>query len=131
MSEDNVEIVRLLIEAWNVRAEGWVDAYASEAEFHMPPEWPGDSMYSGHDGIMRCAAELAENFDDARWEVDRLIDAGESVVVTLHVRRRIKSSGSWIEQPQGAVFDVRDRKIMRVRTYFSWAQALEAVGLTE
>jgi ketosteroid isomerase-like protein len=130
MSQENVEIVRQLIQAWNRRADGWVESYHPEAEFHMPPEWPGDPVYSGHDSIVRCAAELADNFNNAQWEIQRLIDADERVVVTILVRGRIESSGSWIAQPLGAVFDLRDGEINRVLTYFSWAEALEAVGLS-
>jgi ketosteroid isomerase-like protein len=129
MSQANVELVRQQIGAWNRRAEDWPEFYDSEAAFHMPKEWPEDAVYSGHDGIRRVDALLADSFDEYHWDVERLIDSSECVIGLYRARGRIKDGGAWLEQPVGAVYDFRGDKILRVRTYFTWQEALEAAGL--
>jgi hypothetical protein len=51
------------------------------------------------------------------------------VVALYRSRGRIKDGGAWLEQPIGAVVYLRDSKILRVLSYFSWAEALEVGGL--
>jgi ketosteroid isomerase-like protein len=125
----SVEIVREQIQAWNRRADGWVEFFDSDAEFHMPPEWPEDPVYRGHDGITRVDVLLAEGFNEFHWDIDRLIDAGDCVVGLYHARGRIKEGGTWLEQPIGAVSFLRDGKIVRMRSYLTWSEALEAAGV--
>jgi ketosteroid isomerase-like protein len=131
MSQQNVEIVREQIQAWNRRADGWVEFFDLEAEFHMPSEWPEEPVYKGHDGLARIDVVLAESFDEFHWEIERLIDAGDRVVGLYHARGRIKEGGAWLEQPIGAVVSLRSGKVLRVCTYFTWSAALEAAGVRE
>jgi ketosteroid isomerase-like protein len=108
-----------------------VDFYHSDVEYFTPPEWPEDAVFRGHEGIRRGAALWAENFNEYRWDIERLIDAGGCVVGLYHHRGRIKTGGAWVESPVGAVFYMRDGKIARVATYFSWAEALRAARIEE
>jgi hypothetical protein len=40
MSQENVEIVRKLNEAFNLHEKGWIEYYGTGAEFHAPPGCP-------------------------------------------------------------------------------------------
>jgi uncharacterized protein len=131
MSRENLETVRQLNAAFNNRSEGWADFYAPEAEIRTPAAWLEDSVYIGPGGIGRIAAAISESFDELRWDTERMIDAGDCVVALYRSRGRIKGSDAPIEAPVGAVFYVRDGKVMRALFYFSWADALEAVGLAD
>jgi hypothetical protein len=54
-----------------------------------------------------------------------------SHVVLLFARGQIRGGVAPIEQKLGYVWEVRDRKGVRIQVYFSWEEALEAAGLKE
>src|SRR5437588_278881 len=122
MSKEDMELVRELNRGFNTSAEGWVELYDPEVEFHMPREWPEESIYRGHEGILRVAELWRQNFSEYRWDEDQLIDAGDCVIGLWHHRGRVKDSGDWIEQRVGTVMYAREGKIVRVLSYFSWEE---------
>src|SRR6188472_3238467 len=70
MSEENVEIARKHLDALNafmrgkISSEAWLALWDEEAEFYpLRAQLEGES-YSGHDGLMRFVAELAEDFEE-------------------------------------------------------------------
>jgi ketosteroid isomerase-like protein len=131
MSESRVELLRGLNVAFNERGD-WLDFYAPEVEFHMPPEWPEDPVYRGEEGLREAVRLWTESFDEYRWDEKRLIDAPPDGVVGLYEQRgRIKQGGTWIEQAIGVVFRFRGGKIVRADAHFSWAAALEAAGVSD
>ena len=130
MSESNVELVRRLNALFNARDPRWFDLYADDVVFAMPPEWPEEPVYRGHEELARLEALWRENFDDYRWDAVELIEAGEATVVGLfHHRGRIPNQGTWIEQAVGTLFTFRDGKVAEVRNWFSWDDALAAGGV--
>ena len=48
-----------------------------------------------------------------------------------HVEGRGKASGVPVEMPVGQIFDFRDGKVYRIRSYPDHGEALKAVGLAE
>jgi ketosteroid isomerase-like protein len=87
--------------------------------------------YSGHDGLMRFVAELAEDFEDVRFEVEETRNAGEQLVGIGRFRARGRASGVDLNIPIGAVWRVRRGKMVYTRLFSEPAQALEAAGLSE
>jgi ketosteroid isomerase-like protein len=128
VSEENVEVVQASADAYNA-GEDWIEFFDSEATLHDPPEWVDRTVHRRHDGIRHASARWSENFSEFRWDIERLIDAGDRVAALVTQRGRIRQSDAWVEQPVGAVFEVRDRKITRLSIYFSWDEALKAAGL--
>ncbi len=132
MSQQNVEIVRRTIEAFNREGVEAALAYMDPAiEWVGPPEWLEDSLYKGHDGVRKIALLWSEIFDEYHLDWERGIDAGDHVVVLLIQRARIKGSGDPIEQRIGYDWELRDGKGVSVHVYFSWEEALEAGGVRE
>ena len=132
MSQENLEIIRRQNEAFNRGGDDWVEFYDSEAELHMPPGgWFDDPVYTGHDGIKRAAALWTEAVSEYHWEIAKLIDAGDCVVGLYRFHSRVTEGGAWLEPPLAAIFDLRQGKIVRALTYFSWDEALKAAGLEE
>jgi ketosteroid isomerase-like protein len=132
VSQENVEIVRRTIEAFNGDGvEAALQYLDPEVEWLAPPEWLEERLYKGHDGIHRLASQWSENIDEYRLDPERFIDAGDAVVVLLFARGRIPGGAAPIEQKLGYVWEVRDRKGVRIQVYFSWEEALEAAGLEE
>jgi ketosteroid isomerase-like protein len=62
--------------------------------------------------------------------VERYADAGDDVVVQVREKGQGRS-GAAVERRLGNVYTLRDGKIVRVRLFGSWNEALEAAGLSE
>jgi ketosteroid isomerase-like protein len=131
MSQENVEIVRAAIDAWNRRDWGGTlkDA-APSFEFDFSRSMgPGRGVYS-LDQMGQYFRELTEAWEDLRLEPGEFIEAGEQVVMpnTLYVQGRdgieVQARGAW-------VWTIRDRSITRLCFYQERQDALEAVGLSE
>jgi ketosteroid isomerase-like protein len=132
MSQENVEIARAAIDAWNRGdREAWLALWDEEAEFYpLRAQLEGES-YRGHDGLERFFGELAEDFEDVRVEIDEARDGGEQVVGIGRFRARGRVSGVDINVPLGIFARVRQGKIVYARFFSEPAEALEAAGLRE
>ncbi len=82
MSEENVEIVRSLFEAWNA---GDIDALR---EMHGPDmilqtveDWPELGPYVGREAFMHFVEQLRGTWDADAVEATGIIEAGDRVVV--------------------------------------------------
>jgi ketosteroid isomerase-like protein len=132
VSKENVEVVCDAIAEFNrAGIEGALDYFDRSVQWFAPPEWLEDRLYEGHEGLRRVASVWTENFDEFRLDLETAIDAGDHVVALIHQRVRIKGSDSGIEHRVAWDCEVRNGKIESVHTYFSWEEALEAVGLAE
>jgi ketosteroid isomerase-like protein len=128
MSKSRAEVLRELNESFNSGAD-WIHFYDPDAEFEMPPEWPEEATYRGHEGLRKALALWRENFDEYHWEEDQLIDGPDCIVGLYHQRGRIKRTDTWIDQKIGCVWQFRGERIIRVRGFISWEAALEAAGI--
>ena len=132
MSEENVEINLSIVDAWNRGdREAWMALWDEEAEFYpLRAQLEGDS-YRGHEGMERFLGEMAEDWEDVRFEIDETRDAGEQVVGIGRFRARGRASGVDINVPVGVFTRVRQGKIVYARFFSEPADALEAAGLSE
>ena len=136
MSEENVEIVRALTEAFQrrdyERAGGFYDP---EIEWHTGTEGVAPGMagvYRGMDGAREFFERWLSAWTDLRFEIEDIRDAGDQVVLLIGDQTQTgRKSGVAIEfPPHGFVFTVRDRKIVRAHWYPDQESALEAAGLS-
>jgi ketosteroid isomerase-like protein len=132
MSKENVEVVLAAFDAWNRGDhDAFMNLWDEEAEF-----WPFRAQlegraYRGRDGLCRFIAEVAEDWEELRFEVGEIRDAGEQMAGRGRFRARGKASGAEVDAPFGFVGGVRDRKVVYARFFSDPAQALEAAGLRE
>jgi ketosteroid isomerase-like protein len=132
MSRENVEVVRRAFAEFergnfwvpecfdpNVRVV-WLDALAV-----------GEPESVGLEGLSRGIKRWVEPFEHVTMRAERIIDAGDQVVVIAAWRGRGKRSGADSEWRYGAVWTLRDGKVTSVVSYRDPADALEAVGLRE
>jgi ketosteroid isomerase-like protein len=131
MSQQNVELVRKSFEAHNTGGiEAALPFYAPDFVWDPGPDWIENRAYRGHEGARALDAIFAETFQDYVLEAHEIRAVGEEVVALYEAIGRIKGSGAPIRQPLGIVVsDFRDGMIGEVRSFFSWQEALEAVGL--
>ena len=131
MSQDNVEIARAAIDAWNRR--DWDAALrdaAPDVEYDLSRALgPFRGVYR-RDEVQRAWADLTEGFTSARLEPDEFIEIGEHVVVpwTFHAVGR---EGVEVESRVTFTFTVRNGSIVRVRLHQDRQEAIEAAGPSE
>ena len=133
MSQENVEISSNAIAALNRDGvEGFLAYCDPNVEWITPPDFPEEAVFNGHDGVRRAIALFGEQLDDFRVELERVVDVDKDrVVVLLYQSGRIKGSGHTLREPLGVATEFRDGKATRFQVYFSWREALAAVGLAE
>lgn len=126
MSEENVEVVRRIYEAW-LRGDSARDLIDADVEYVNPP----DAVEGGTRRGRRAFAGIRDAYDDVRVEPERFIDAGPDVVVIARITGKGRGSGVDIDWRQGYVWTVRDGKAVRFRWFTKPEQALEAAGLSD
>jgi ketosteroid isomerase-like protein len=135
MSSRNVETIRRLYDAWKADDYETVFAtYDSDIRINPDPEawWVGvDDDYRGHDGMRRYMSAVYEAFAEYRPEVERIVDAGGGMVLTLAVERaRGRGSGAEVTAYKTAhLWTLRDGKAVQVDLFMDRGRALEAAGL--
>ena len=132
MSEENVKIALAAVDAWNRGdREAWLALWDEEAEFHpLRAQLEGES-YRGHEGLERFLAEMTEQWEKVRFEIEETRDAGEQVVGIGRFQARGRASGVDLNVPLGVFTRVRRGKIVYARFFSEPAEALEAAGLEE
>ena len=132
MSQENVEIVRRMNEAWNGRDHGaWLAAYSPEAEIDWSrSRGPLKGVYRGHDELEAFWDAFWSTFEDVQVEYHGFTEVGREGVVpnTAHVLGR---QGIEVVARSTFVFTVENGRITRLRMFQERADALEAAGLSE
>jgi ketosteroid isomerase-like protein len=132
VSQENVEIVKRAIRAWNER--DW-DAYPALAhpdfEYQGLAEWPGlpGESFRGLEELRHRLTTIDSELDDFRNEPLELIDAGERVVVVSTISGIGRRSGAPVRFEEAFVYTLRDRRVARVEACGTREQALEVAGL--
>jgi ketosteroid isomerase-like protein len=131
MSQENVEIVGRFVAAW-ARDDRAAAAELADPEVEQHPTVGGverGRVLRGVDEIMQDYERVEETWDEHRVEPEKIIDAGDRVVLFQREFQRGKSSGVELEIEAAVIFDLRAGRITRVQGYMDRAAALEAVGL--
>ena len=133
MAEPNVEIVRQVYECVNQRR--W-DALAElldpeVAQYGTVGGLEEDTVVRGPTEIAQMYESEADAWDQQRIEPERLIEAGDQVVVFQREHQRGRSSGLELVDETAALIDLRDGRVVRIQGYMDRAAALRAAGLSD
>jgi hypothetical protein len=138
MSREDVEIVRRVYEAATHGDAATVLAlYDPEVEWDTRGHPAGSitghiGIYHGHEGVRNWFRSWDEEFEDLRYEIEELIDAGDQVISVSTWRGRGRASGVEVEWKHHAgIWTIHDGKIVRVVWFRTRVEALEAAGLSE
>lgn len=133
MSQENVEIVREMCEAFN---DG--DMEGALAKLHPEVEWHGTvggldegKVFRGHREVISAFVESAQAWERQTLETTRFIDAGDRVVVFWHEVARGRQSGAQVETDTAVIYTVDAGGVVRVDPYMDRDLALESAGLSE
>ncbi len=109
MSQENVEIVRRVMEAWNRQdIEGILALTDPEAEYVNAPTAVEPGTRRGHDGLAAVARTQWESLPGARQEIDRLHDRGDEIISVGRVSRLMPGSDARIDNPILLSWTIRD-----------------------
>jgi ketosteroid isomerase-like protein len=138
MSQENVEIVRKMAEAFNSGDfETAVELLAPDIEYHELPGIPGAGegvgVYHGREELVRWFAEFLGGFEEGfQSRYERISDVDETHVVSVENWQGVGvRSGIPVEMTAAALHTVRDGRIAQMRYFRTEAEALQAAGLSE
>jgi ketosteroid isomerase-like protein len=137
MSQQNVEIVRRVYEAfnrWGVDPRGERNPEIPpllhpEVEFHTYAGAPEAGVYRGREAVIAYHERVFGQFESVRIQLEELLSAGDHVVVISRQHTVPRGSEAEIMQRVVDVWTVREGLLAERRAFQTRAQALEAVGL--
>jgi len=122
MSQEKVEIVRGVIEAWNRRDFGTLMSFgADDVELRLIggfADMIGDT-FDGPAEVLRFWREMIIELDASR------------VLVVTHFQARGRGSGIEVDASGAQLWNVRGGEVHSVKLFQSKAEAVEAAGLSE
>jgi len=130
MSQENVEIVRKAVAAFNARdRKELLSLMDPEIEYQSPME---QRTYRGLDGMIQYRDDVDAVLDDFHTEDDRFLDVGEDRVLYLYrIVGRGAGSGVPVARQNAMLWQIKDGRLFRGRAYLDQRAALEAAGLSE
>ncbi len=135
MSQENVEIVRRLVDAWNRQdPEAVLAPIHPEGEYVNAPAAVEPGTRRGHDEIVAVMRKQWEILSNPLLEIDRLDDRGDEIITVARVSRTMPGSDARISNPIVFSWKFRDGKLIRLEQLGGGANfpdALKAAGLSE
>ena len=96
MSQENVEIVRQTMDAFNRRdRDAWLALNDPELEFRADPEWPESGTVRGREAVWDFIVNLTDAWEQGAFEMVEVIHAGDDKLAT-RFRRPVKGKASGI-----------------------------------
>jgi len=128
MSQENVERLMVLLEQVFGARRVDPERLADDVEWVNPPEAVEPGTRRGVDSFNRAIANVFAAWDDVRFEIERVIDNGDDVVVLGRIHGHIHGPGMEVDSPHGQIWSFRDGLVTRMRWVNSHSEALEESG---
>jgi ketosteroid isomerase-like protein len=120
-----------LVQTWMATFDGDSDVFRDT--LHPDIEWyPFEDNHTpshGIEGAMRIRNGWLEAWDEMHVDLEQVVEEGDTIVASVHVTGRGKSSGIEVDTRIHLLFKNRDGKIAYVFEYTERAAALAAAGL--
>ena len=131
MSEENVEIVRAVIDGWLRGDPSTLDLLAEDVVYVAPPTMPGGRTYHGHEGVLQWVVDWRAEWADYELEIERVEDLGDQVMTAERNKATGKRSGVEVDMRTFSLWSFRDGKVFRWQGFPTEEAALETAGLSE
>jgi SnoaL-like domain len=133
MSEQNVDLTRRFIEAFNARDIDGQVAYGDPSiELHSTFAAVGGAIYHGHDGMRSWHRDLVAIWGDVlRAEAEAYFDLGEHTLTFYLLHGRGQHSGVEVAMPVAGVFRWNERLVVYFKGYVNREDALRDLGVSE
>ena len=129
MTRQDEETVRAGLAALNRRdVDGMLATLHPDAEMIPLKAVLEGSVYRGHAGLRRWYADMSEDWDDLRIDVEEVRSLGDGRVLVLARFHALgRSSGVLLDQPAAWICRLVDGRVAQLRFYPD-AQAAEAAA---
>jgi len=135
MSQENVELFRRALEAFNRRdLDALLEQLDPEAEWHpgVQSSLEGETTtFRGQEEVRKGLQGLIDAFEDLYLEVSEMRDLGDRVLAMGRLQAHGTESGVEIESPWAYLVEFRSGKAIWVRAFLDRKEALDAAGLRE
>jgi ketosteroid isomerase-like protein len=131
MSEENVEVVRAVIDGWMRGDSATLELISEDVVYVAPPAMLGGGTYHGHAGVLQWFAAWRQEWADYELAVEQFEDLGAQVLTVERNRATGKRSGVGVEMHTASLWSLDGGKIVRWEGYANKELALEAAGLSE
>jgi ketosteroid isomerase-like protein len=130
MSQENVEAAKRAMDSYNTR----------DLDYElMTPDFEWTTAMAGVDNEVMRGREGIDNYYenlDAVWEHVRVFggewrDLGDRVLWLGQMEGRGRGSGATVVSPAASLYEFRDGRISRIRSFLDHGEALRAAGLEE
>jgi ketosteroid isomerase-like protein len=132
MSQENVEIVRALFDAWAIGDfTAGAEALDQNVVFVVSPDFPAFGVFLGLDGIRSYMRDFLAQWE--RWTVEakQIEPVGDTVLVRVVQHGKGRTSGIEGAAPHFMLFTFRANKIVRMETVMHEHEARGLAGLSE
>lgn len=131
MSQGNVELAQRVYEAVNRRDLEALLALVDDEVTLLAIAAYVDGGYHGHGGVRQWWENMFEAFPDYTIDIGEVRDFGNATLAALRILGHGSESGAPFEQRLFQIIEWRFAKAVRVESFRSEAEALEAAGLSE
>ena len=133
MSQENVEVVRKVIDAFNRGdLDAWGGFLSPEVAWESLPLPGFRDVYHGRAEAREWIELLLEVFEEVHLKIDEITALSDHrVLMVASVTGRGRGSGLPVERPSGEVLWLADGLITRRQVFWTRDEALEAAGLRE
>jgi len=126
MSRENLEVVERFLWAFENDTEAFRDTCHAEIEWR--PFEEDHTPSHGVEGAMRIRNEWLGSWDQHQVDLQELVEEGDSVVASVHLRARGKASGVEVDTWLYPQFKLRDGKVVYLFEHLDREAALEAAA---
>src|SRR5262245_5761408 len=133
MSQENVEIVRRAFEAFGTGdREGSLDGLAPDFEFQPSGRFMDtQSVYRGPEGMRDFWRTFRDAWEDLWIDIDRIEDLGDRVLTLGTFHGRTGGTSAEVRAESGWIHTFANGRIVRLRSFATWKEALDAAGLSK
>jgi len=132
VSEQNVQQVRDAYEALSRReVEALLELLHPDVEYRNPDYAMEAGTRQGRDAFRRALEANWEVLEDLTWEIEQIVDDGDTIVVTGRMRGRGRSGGVPFDQPFGHVLELEDDRAISMSWFRHPEEALEAARIRD
>jgi ketosteroid isomerase-like protein len=132
MSEENVEVIRQAVEAFD-RGDraAWLATLDEDYEIAPAGDWPDARAIRGIEAGWNFYRDIAQTLNLGSAHVQFVDAGGDKVLGHQRQEGRGQRSGADVEVDYWRVITFREGKILRDEWFTDRAEALEAAGLRE
>jgi ketosteroid isomerase-like protein len=129
VSQENLETVRRLMDAYNARdLTAYLQLISESIRFQSRFSAVDRVVYHGHADLRRYFAELDEVWSRYEMQLERMVPAGDQVAALCHLYAVGRDSDLQLEEYPGVVFTLEAGTIVQMDSYKTHAETLAAMG---